>query len=119
MNGGAETLVTPALRRGYWGALAVSETGIYLIDEDALPQPTIEFYDFKTHKLTAVTQIENSPLDNNPTLDALAGWPHRALCAVSATKFDRHGGELPIISQSSSVIKDCRHGFATLEGPEA
>jgi Tol biopolymer transport system component/DNA-binding winged helix-turn-helix (wHTH) protein len=71
VDGGAETLVTPALRRGYWGALAVSETGIYLIDDDVLPRPTIEFYNFSTHQLNAVMQIEYSPLDEgDPSLDA-------------------------------------------------
>jgi Tol biopolymer transport system component/DNA-binding winged helix-turn-helix (wHTH) protein len=69
-NGGTETLVTPALRSGYWGAWAVSETGIYLIDNDVLPRPTIEFYDFRTRRLTAVMQIEYSPLDDDPSLDA-------------------------------------------------
>ena len=69
-SGGTETLVTPALRAGYWGAWAVSETGIYLIDNDVLPRPTIEFYDFRTRRLTAVMQIEYSPLDDDPSLDA-------------------------------------------------
>jgi WD40-like Beta Propeller Repeat len=61
VSGGAATLVTPALRSGYWGAWAVSETGIYLIDNDVLPRPTIEFYNFRTRRLTAVMQIEYSP----------------------------------------------------------
>ena len=69
-DGGAETLVTPALRSGYWGAWAVSETGIYLIDDDVLPRPTIEFYNFRTRRLTAVMQIEYSPLNGDPSLDA-------------------------------------------------
>jgi hypothetical protein len=70
MSGGAETLVTPAPRTGYWDAWAVSETGLYLIDDDGLPRPTIEFYNFKTRKLTAAMQLENSPLDEDPNLDA-------------------------------------------------
>jgi Tol biopolymer transport system component/DNA-binding winged helix-turn-helix (wHTH) protein len=70
VSGGAETLVTPALRAGYWGAWAVSETGIYLIDDEVLPRPTIEFYNFRTRRLTAVMQMENSPLDHDPSLDA-------------------------------------------------
>jgi Tol biopolymer transport system component/DNA-binding winged helix-turn-helix (wHTH) protein len=71
VDGGAETLVTPALRRGYWGALAVSETGFYLIDDDVLPRPTIEFYNFRTRRLNAVMQIEYSPLEEgDPSLDA-------------------------------------------------
>jgi Tol biopolymer transport system component/DNA-binding winged helix-turn-helix (wHTH) protein len=71
VDGGAEALVTPALRSGYWGAWAVSETGIYLIDDDVLPRPTIEFYNFRTRRLNAVMQIEYSPLaEGDPSLDA-------------------------------------------------
>jgi len=70
-DGGGEALVTPALRRGYWGAWAVSEGGIYLVDDDVLPRPTIEFYNFSTRRLNAVMQIEYSPLDlGDPSLDA-------------------------------------------------
>jgi Tol biopolymer transport system component/DNA-binding winged helix-turn-helix (wHTH) protein len=71
VDGGAEALVTPGLRQGYWGAWAVSETGIYLIDDDVLPRPTIEFYNFRTRRLNAVMQIEYSPLEEgDPSLDA-------------------------------------------------
>jgi Tol biopolymer transport system component/DNA-binding winged helix-turn-helix (wHTH) protein len=70
IGGGEETLVTAALRLGYWGAWAVSEAGIYLLDNDVLPRPTIEFYDFKTGKLIPVIRLEQSALWWDPSLDA-------------------------------------------------
>jgi Tol biopolymer transport system component/DNA-binding winged helix-turn-helix (wHTH) protein len=70
VSGGAETLVTPVLRTEYWRGWAVSETGLYLIDDDVLTRPTIEFYNFRTRRLTAVMQIESSPLEGEPGLDA-------------------------------------------------
>ena len=70
IGGGAETLVTASLRLGYWGAWAVTETGIYLLDNDFLPRPTIEFYDFKTRKLTPVIRLEQSAHLWDPSLDA-------------------------------------------------
>jgi hypothetical protein len=70
LSGGQETLVTPALRLGYWGAWAVTERGIYLLDNDVLPRPTIEFYDFRTHKLTPVIRLQLSALQWDPSLDA-------------------------------------------------
>jgi Tol biopolymer transport system component/DNA-binding winged helix-turn-helix (wHTH) protein len=70
MSDGAETRVTAAPRRGFWGHWAVCETGLYLLDNDILPRPTIEFYSFKTRKLTPVIRLEKSPHEWNPSLDA-------------------------------------------------
>jgi Tol biopolymer transport system component len=70
MSGGAETRVTAAPRRGFWGHWAVCETGLYLLDNDILPRPTIEFYNFKTRKLTLVIRLEESAQAGNPSLDA-------------------------------------------------
>jgi hypothetical protein len=68
--GGDETRVTAAPRLGYWGNWAVSETGLYLLEDDVLPRPTIEFYNFKTHRLTPVIQLEQSGRAWDPGLDA-------------------------------------------------
>jgi hypothetical protein len=46
------------------------ETGLYLLDNDILPRPTIELYNFKTRKLTPVIRLEKSALEGNPSLDA-------------------------------------------------
>jgi Tol biopolymer transport system component/DNA-binding winged helix-turn-helix (wHTH) protein len=70
VGGGAETRVTDAPRIGDWGNWAVSENGLYLLEDDILPRPTIEFYNFKTRKLTPVISLEHSALQWAPGLDA-------------------------------------------------
>ena len=70
MGGGAETRLTAAPHVGYWGHWAVSETGLYLLEDDILPQPAIEFYDFNTGKLKPVLQLEYSDVSQSPGLDA-------------------------------------------------
>ena len=58
VGGGEERQVTDALHKGYWGHFAVTDTGIYLLNSDAAPKPTIMYYDFKTNLLTPVLQLE-------------------------------------------------------------
>jgi Tol biopolymer transport system component/DNA-binding winged helix-turn-helix (wHTH) protein len=70
VSGGAETRVTDAPRLGFWGNWAVSEAGLYVLDDDILPRPTIEFYNFKTRKLTPVIPLEHSGRAWDPGLDA-------------------------------------------------
>jgi Tol biopolymer transport system component len=70
IEGGEETRVTAAPRLGDWGNWAVSENGIYLLENDIMPRPTIEFYNFKTRKLTPVISLEHSGRQWNPGLDA-------------------------------------------------
>jgi hypothetical protein len=48
----------------------VTESGLYLLDADAEPRPTIEFYSFATRRITPVLSLENSPSDWNPSLSA-------------------------------------------------
>jgi hypothetical protein len=62
VGGGAEERITDALHRGYWGHFAVTETGIYLLDADAVPRPTIMYYSFRTRQLTPVLQLQEHPL---------------------------------------------------------
>jgi hypothetical protein len=61
VGGGAEGLVTSALHRGYWGHFAVTDAGIYLLDVDATPRPTIMYYNFLTRQLTPVLELEEHP----------------------------------------------------------
>ena len=50
---------------------SLKPASIYLIDDDVLPRPTIEFYNFRTRRLNAVMQIEYFPLEEgDPSLDA-------------------------------------------------
>jgi hypothetical protein len=62
VGGGEEEQVTAAPHRGYWGHFAVTDTGIYLLDTDAVPKPTILFYNFQTKQLTPVRQLEEDPV---------------------------------------------------------
>ena len=80
VGGGAETRVTAAPRLGYWGSWAVSETGLYVLDDDIMPRPTIEFYNFKTRKLTPVIPLEHSGHAWDPGPRCFARRPHGALC---------------------------------------
>jgi len=58
VGGGEEQQVTDALHKGCWGHFAVTDAGIYLLDSDAAPKPTIMFYSFQTRLLTPVLQLE-------------------------------------------------------------
>jgi hypothetical protein len=60
-SGGPEELVTSALHRGYWGHFAVTDAGIYLLDVDATPRPTVMYYSFQTRTLAPVLQVEEQP----------------------------------------------------------
>jgi Tol biopolymer transport system component/serine/threonine protein kinase len=62
VGGGEEQRVTEALHRGFWGHFAVTVAGIYLLDSDAAPKPTIMFYSFQTRLLTPVLQLEEDPV---------------------------------------------------------
>jgi Tol biopolymer transport system component/DNA-binding winged helix-turn-helix (wHTH) protein len=62
VGGGPEERVTTALHRGYWGHFAVTDSGIYLLDVDATPRPTIMYYSFQKRKLTPVFQMEEHPV---------------------------------------------------------
>jgi Tol biopolymer transport system component/DNA-binding winged helix-turn-helix (wHTH) protein len=61
VGGGAEERITDALHRGYWGHFAVTEAGIYLLDVDATPRPTIMYYSFEKRQLRPVLQLEEHP----------------------------------------------------------
>jgi Tol biopolymer transport system component/DNA-binding winged helix-turn-helix (wHTH) protein len=59
VGGGEEQQVTDSLHKGCWGHFAVTEAGIYLLDSDAAPKPTIMFYNLQTRLLTPVLQLED------------------------------------------------------------
>lgn len=70
VGGGDEHQVTDALHRGYWGNFAVTDTGIYLVDSEAMPKPTIMFFNFQTKSLTPVHQLEEDPVSSSANLAA-------------------------------------------------
>ena len=72
-GGGAETLVVrdrPQI--GFWGHYAVTATGLYVLDYDAEPHPTIDFYNFATGKISPVLTLDEHPARLQPSLSATA-----------------------------------------------
>jgi Tol biopolymer transport system component/DNA-binding winged helix-turn-helix (wHTH) protein len=70
-KGGAESLVVadkPQL--GYWGHWAVTSAGLYVLDTDAEPRATIEFYDFARRRTSAVLTLDMRPARQQPSLSA-------------------------------------------------
>jgi Tol biopolymer transport system component len=70
-NGREESLVIADKPQvGYWGHWAVTEDGLYLLNTDAEPGPTIEFYRFATRRITPVLTLEMQPARQQPALSA-------------------------------------------------
>jgi Tol biopolymer transport system component len=70
-SGGSESpVVTGKPQVSFWGHWAVTESGLYLLDADAEPRPTIEFYSFATRRISPVLSLEKSPNDEQPSLSA-------------------------------------------------
>jgi dipeptidyl aminopeptidase/acylaminoacyl peptidase len=70
-SGGSESLVVAGKPQlSYWGHWAVTERGLYLLDADAEPRPTIEFYSFATRRITPVLSLEKIPSPGQPSLSA-------------------------------------------------
>jgi len=70
VDGGNEKLISGALHLGYWGGFAVTAGGIYLLDADAIPRPTIMYYDFQTQRVSPVIKLEQSPATWHSSLAA-------------------------------------------------
>jgi Tol biopolymer transport system component len=68
--GGPEERISDALHLGYWGGFAVTDAGIYLLDADAAPRPSIVYYDFKTRKTKPVLTLDHLPIPWGPTMTA-------------------------------------------------
>lgn len=72
-QGGDETVVVAGKPQvGYWGHLAVTDAGLYFLDADAEPRPTIEFYSFATRRTVPVLPLDKSPSAWTPGLSATA-----------------------------------------------
>jgi Tol biopolymer transport system component/DNA-binding winged helix-turn-helix (wHTH) protein len=84
-RGGTELLVIldrPQL--GFWGHWAVCEAGIYFLDLEVDPRPTIEFYGFATRRISPVLTLEKQPARQQPSLSATANGK-----TVYYTQYDR------------------------------
>jgi Tol biopolymer transport system component len=70
-SGEAETLVVANKPQvGFWGHFAVTATGLYFLDNDADPHPTIDFYSFATGKIAPVLTLDERPARLQPSLSA-------------------------------------------------
>lgn len=65
--GGEEKQIAEGLHRGYWGYFAVTDSGLYLVDSEAKPGPTIMYYNFQTRRLTPVLTTKQKFREWSPT----------------------------------------------------
>jgi Tol biopolymer transport system component/DNA-binding winged helix-turn-helix (wHTH) protein len=70
IEGGEEQRIATAPHLGYWGYFAVTEAGIYLLDSEAEPGPTIMYFDLKTHRIKPVLTLKQDPLPWTASLAA-------------------------------------------------
>jgi Tol biopolymer transport system component/DNA-binding winged helix-turn-helix (wHTH) protein len=70
VDGGGEEQITTALHHGYWGHFAVVDSGIYFLDADAKPSPTILFYDFRSRHTAPVLTLTENPIPWTASLAA-------------------------------------------------
>ncbi len=72
-GGGPETqIVRDRPQLGFWGHYAATATGLYVLDYDAEPHPTIDFYNFATQKISPVLTLDERPARLQPSLSATA-----------------------------------------------
>lgn len=68
-GGGDEVKVLDRVRQGAW---AVWEQGVYFLDPEARPHPSIEFYSFATERTTRVMTFDRELVWSGPGLTATA-----------------------------------------------
>jgi dipeptidyl aminopeptidase/acylaminoacyl peptidase len=68
--GGAEERLIDPPHSGYWGYFAVTDRGIYVLDTEYKPRPTILFYAPTSRKLTPVLPLPKSPIVQEPGMAA-------------------------------------------------
>lgn len=72
-HGGAESRVIESKPQvGFWGHFAVTTTGLYVLDAEAEPRPTIEFYSFADRRISSVLKLDQTPERWQPSLSASA-----------------------------------------------
>jgi Tol biopolymer transport system component/DNA-binding winged helix-turn-helix (wHTH) protein len=84
-NGGAETVVVAGRPQvGFWGHYTVTSTGLYFLDNDADPHPTIDFYNFATRKISSILTLDEHPARLQPSLSATSDGK-----TIYFTQYDR------------------------------
>jgi Tol biopolymer transport system component/DNA-binding winged helix-turn-helix (wHTH) protein len=72
-RGGSESVVVAKRPQiGFWGNWAVTERGIYFLDFEAEPKPSIDFYSFATRRVSSVLALEKKPVRLQASLSATA-----------------------------------------------
>jgi Tol biopolymer transport system component/DNA-binding winged helix-turn-helix (wHTH) protein len=72
-HGGTESRVIDGKPQfGFWGHFAVTTSGLYLLDAEAEPKPTILFYSFTSGHVSPVFQLDEIPERFQPSLSASA-----------------------------------------------
>ncbi|HUJ31486.1 MAG TPA: hypothetical protein VLY23_09415 [Candidatus Acidoferrum sp.] len=84
VNGGEETLVMKAMDPALPGYWAVFEDGIYYVNSQAKPQPTIEFYSFATRQSTRILGLSGQP---DAWFGGLTVSPDRRLIVFSQQQY--------------------------------
>ena len=72
-RGGTESVVVARRPQiGFWGNWAVTERGIYFLDFEAEPKPSIDFYSFATRRISNVLGLEKKPVRLQASMSATA-----------------------------------------------
>jgi Tol biopolymer transport system component/DNA-binding winged helix-turn-helix (wHTH) protein len=61
-DGGDESAIPELSEAGYWRYWTATEKGIYFVARAANPPYSIEFYDFSTKQVRAITTIDKTPI---------------------------------------------------------
>jgi Tol biopolymer transport system component len=64
VKGGEESVVLQMPRGRRWGAWTLAEQGIYFLDLQARPGPTVQFFDFASQQSNAIAQLEKNPSED-------------------------------------------------------
>jgi hypothetical protein len=73
VKGGSESVVVAKRPQiGFWGYWAVTEAGIYFLDFEAEPRPSIDFYSFVTRRISPVLALEKKPARLQASLSTTA-----------------------------------------------
>jgi Tol biopolymer transport system component len=61
-NGGEEQPVHDLPPTGYWGYWDIGRRGLYFVNPEAKPRPTIELFDLATRRVTRIAELEHQPI---------------------------------------------------------
>jgi hypothetical protein len=61
VNGGEERPVHDLPPIGYWGYWGIGHRGLYLVNPEAKPRPTIELFSLATRRVARVWELEGQP----------------------------------------------------------